>query len=195
MSLGLEAAASVIGAYRWTELQLFSLTGGWVPGTADPEVRLHLDLVSGEHGWHAELWGERLPVLDRLDPEALTRPLGDALGPLFSTVKDALGEGQPDGGLLTLLRLAALYRVLLPRLLSTYERHLRHSVPVTDGPTIRVLRLVLRDEVESWQLGEMLLERTVRSPEDVRAVAALQVRLETTIVESRLGPGLVPWPM
>lgn len=193
--LGLHEAAALIGAYRWTELQLFSLTGSWVHDCDDPETRVHLDLVSGEHGWHAEIWEERLPVVDGMDAQALTRPSGSALEPLFSSVPAAVAEvASSTGAAAGALRMAVLYRVLVPRLLATYEHHLRHSAPVSDGPTIRALRIVLRDELESWQIGEMLLERQLRSASDVAGLAALQARLESTLVEAGPGPGLVPWP-
>lgn len=193
IALPLEQWAALVGAYRWIEQRLFELAGSWVQLTADPETRLHLDLVSGEHGWHAELWEERLPVLDRLDPASLTRPLGPALGPLFAEVH-RLDHADRAGQTGTVLRLAILYRVLVPRLLATYERHLRRSVPVSDGPTIRVLRMVVRDELESWQAGETLLERATCTPDDVTLAADTQARLETIVVNARVGAGLVPWP-
>jgi hypothetical protein len=167
------------------EQRLFELSGAWAAEVTVPEVQIHLDQVSGQHAWHAELWMARLPVLDGTDPEALTRPAGPAVGPLFDALVDSSG---------TVERLAGLYRVVLPRLLVTYDRHLLRAAPVADAPTVRALRLVRRDEIESWQEGEALLQRLLVGPGDAAAAAAVQQRLESSVVASAVGEGLVPWP-
>ena len=114
VSLPVVGVATLLGAYRWTEHRLFELTGAWAAEPAPPAVRVHFDVVSGEHAWHAELWAARLPVLDWFDPDAVTGPLGsagplrpvpqveeirlhlarDALG-LWQRTEDERGTGQP----------------------------------------------------------------------------------------------------
>jgi hypothetical protein len=183
--LTLAQAAERFGAYRWAEQRLFELTGAWAAEATSPEARIHLDVVSGQHAWHAELWAARLPVLDGTDREALTRPAGPVLGPLLDEVARTSG---------TVARLAALYRVVVPRLLTTYGRHLRRAAPATDAPAVRALRLVRRDEVESWEAGEALLEHLVVGAGDAAAAAAVQARLEAGLVASWAGWGLLPWP-
>ncbi len=86
-SLDLLAAAEMIGGYRWLEHRLFEITGAWSAQAHDPGVRLHLFEASHQHAWHAQLWADRLPQLDQLDPEALSVPYGPAAGSLI----DALG--------------------------------------------------------------------------------------------------------
>ncbi len=184
-ALPLERAAEHVGAYRWVERRLFELTGAWAAEADLPAVQVHLDRVSTEHAWHAELWEDRLPVLDGTDREALTRPAGPALGALIDTLA-ATGQ--------TLGRLAGLTRVVLPRLLVTYDRHLARAVPVADGPVVRALRLVRRDELEAWAEGEALLEGALRTTADAAVVAEAQQRLEAAVVGAAIGGGLVPWP-
>lgn len=184
-ALTLFRTAELVGAYRWTERRLFELTGAWAVEADAPAVRLHLDRVSAEHAWHAELWAARLPVIDGVDPDALTRPLGPAVGPLMEALAATAG---------TVGRLAGLYRVVLPRLLVTYHRHLERAVAVADGPVVRALRLVRRDEAESWAQGESLLEGALATPSDADAAAEVQRRLEATVVAAGAGEGLVPWP-
>jgi hypothetical protein len=167
------------------ERRLFELTGTWAAEVTVPEAQVHFDVVSGQHAWHAELWAARLPVLDGVDPEALTRPSGPAVGPLF----DALGE--PTG---TVERLAGLYRVVLPRLLVTYQRNLLLAAPVADAPAVRVLRLVRRDEIEAWEAGEALLQSLLAGPEGAAAATAVQGRLESSLAASGVGSGLLAWP-
>jgi hypothetical protein len=123
--LTLGQAAERFGAYCWVERRLFELTGAWSAEATPPEVRIHLDVVSGQHGWHAGLWADRLPVLDGVDHDALTRPGGPVMGPLI----DELARQQGTAG-----RLAGLYRVVVPRLIVTYDRHLGRATAAADAP-------------------------------------------------------------
>jgi len=205
--LRLHELAQLVGCYRWIEHRLFELTGAWATDVPLPEVQLHLHQVSLQHAWHAELWAERLPVLDGVDPRTLTRPLGPVVGPLLA----ALAGEEPGwhvGGAATpepmaptagegwgvVQRLAGLYRVVVPRLLTTYGLHLARAVPTTDGPVIRALRLVHRDELEDWQAGERLLEEVLARPHDASVAAGVQQRFESLVVAGDVGPGLIPWP-
>ncbi|HEX6167420.1 MAG TPA: hypothetical protein VFZ30_11570, partial [Acidimicrobiales bacterium] len=54
-------------------------------------------------------------------------------------------------------RLAAIYRVALPRVTAAYRDHLALTTPVTDGPTIRALGLVLADLDADTRAGLDLL--------------------------------------
>ena len=99
-------------------------------------------------------------------------------------------QGPAAGG--TLLRLVALARVVLPRLVAGYGLHLRRAAPVADAPVVRTLRLVVRDEVEAWQATETLVQTLVNRPHDIAVVTAHQQALESVL--AGIGPGLVPWP-
>lgn len=192
-ALPLRLAASLYGSYRWVEQQLFELTGAWAAEAWVPAVAVHLDQVSAEHGWHAELWRDRLPVIDGWDHGRLTRPLTPGLARLFEVLATAGGAPGSDGGA-TAERLGALHRVVLPRLLVTYRRHLRMTAEVADGPVIRVLRLVRSDELESWEAGEGLLEELATSTGGGATANGVQDRLETVLRESGTGSGLFRWP-
>ncbi len=177
-------AATLVGAYRWVEHRLFELTGAWAAEPAPPAVQVHLDGVSAQHAWHAELWADRLPVLDWFDPDGVTASFGSS-GPLL----DALGRlADPVG------RLSGLYRVVVPRLVAGYDRHLARTVPATDGPVVRALRLVGRDEVDAWRSGEALLQALMTSPGDASTAADAQRELEAVVVADGGQIGLFPWP-
>ena len=239
-TLRLHESATLVGCYRWVEHRLFELTGSWAPEAATPAVQLHLDEVSIQHAWHADLFSDRLPVLDGVDPAALTVPCGPVAGPLLAAVAasaaavggaegdmdddaeddvndddvdddvedaDDDADGDPDddtegaeddtGGdtgsvLADVARLTALYRVLVPRLLTSYDRHLGRAAPVTDAPLIRALRLVLRDELETWLAGESLVQELVVTPEAARVASETQARLESLTLE--VPGGIVAWP-
>jgi hypothetical protein len=197
-------AAAMIGSHRWVEHRLFEMTGAWSATGAHPAVRLHLFEMSHQHAWHAQLWADRLPALDGVDPEALSVPLGPALGPLFEGVwstgtapgaadgPEAQRAGAEPGPATDVARLSALYRVVLPRLIATYGRHLATSSVVSDSPTIRALELVLRDETAQWQAGECLLQSLLADPEACHVAAEAQRTLEVLVVTTGVGPGLVP---
>jgi hypothetical protein len=182
-ALPIARTATLVGAYRWAEHRLFELTGAWAAEPSPPAVQVHLDEVSAQHAWHAELWADRLPVLDWFDPDRVTVPFGSA-GPLF----DALGDlAEP------VRRLAGLYRVVVPRLVAGYDHHLARTVPATDGPVIRTLRLVGRDEVDAWRAGEARLQALLTSPAEASAAADAQRELEAVVVANGGQVGLFPW--
>ena len=204
-ALPLDATAALVGGYRWIEQALFVLLGSWVTEATVPEVQVHLDAQSARHAWHAELWAERLPVRDGADPDSLSvapSPVDEVLTALAGhdgadhvgdsawSVSDG-GEGDGPG---VLPRLAGLYRVVLPRLVVTYQRHLGMTSSITDGPLIRALRLVLADEIEDWHAGELLLQRLVTRVDDVAAVHAVHQHLEMLVVGSGVVTGLVNLP-
>jgi hypothetical protein len=183
--LDLHGAAGLLGAYCAIERALFELTGA-LAGTAeldDPEVLVFLDGLSGEHAWHAELWSDRLPVLSSIDPRTLVtvpEPAGRAL--------DDLRTRPP------IAQIAGLVRVVLPRLISSYARHEAAASPAAERPTLRALRLVLRDEIEAWVAGEGHLERLLDTPKAVREAVKVASALEVGLAEASLTRGLVPWP-
>ncbi len=190
-ALGWEAQARIIGGYQWIERRLFEVLGGWVTSEAVPEARLMFDVYSQQHAWHGELWAERLPVLDGLDTATLTLPPSTEVDRLLSLLAGGPpGQAPAAGG--TLLRLVALARVVLPRLVAGYGLHLRRAAPVADAPVVRTLRLVVRDEVEAWQATETLVQTLVNRPHDIAVVTAHQQALESVL--AGIGPGLVPWP-
>jgi hypothetical protein len=193
-----------VGEYRWIENALYGLLGEWVLDTPVAAVQVHLDGQSMRHSWHAELWSERLPVLAGADPDSLTVPSAPSAA-LFAALSgtqvpsDVPGSSWPPAADVperpgALPRLAAIYRIVLPRLVTSYQRHLRVASAITDGPVARSLRLVLNDELEDWQAGERLVQRLVTRPHDVAAVYEFLQRLESLVVGAGARSGLVPFP-
>ncbi|MGA3148489.1 MAG: hypothetical protein ABSF33_13585 [Acidimicrobiales bacterium] len=205
LPLTLGATAALVGEYRWIENALYGLLGSWVTDMPVAAVKLHLDQQSLRHAWHAELWADRLPVLTGADPMSLTVPSATSAA-LFAALDGFVPTSglpgstwppagdEPAGRPGALPRLAGLYRVVLPRLVTSYERHLGVTGPVTDGPVARALRLVLNDEIEDWLAGERLVERLVTRPHDVVAVHEFLQRLETAVVGAGARSGLVVLP-
>ena len=172
----LEDAARRAGHHRWTEMRFFELMGGWVPGVAEPEAKIHLHVAARHHGWHAGLWADQLPDADD-GVRRLTVPPGEGIRSLFEALRGPDGAGTAE-------KLVAVYRVLLPHLVATYRSELDGASEVRDGPAIRVLRLVLRDEEEDWRRGELLVRSLLRSGDEIRRAAAHQGRLEAVLASA-----------
>lgn len=177
-ALSLRESARRMGAYRWIESRLFEVLGGWAVSVPELEVKLALAAHAREHAWHAELWRDQLPTAGGMTPEGLTRPANDGIEAFL----DALVE--PGGPERTIERLVGAYRVLVPRLIAAYSGHLDVASAVSDGPVIRVLRLVLRDDLEGWSRGEALIQSLLGTEQQVRAAAQQQGRLEWKIAEA-----------
>jgi hypothetical protein len=175
-ALTLEESGRIIGQYRWIEMRAFEILGGWVPGVAELDVKLSIAAHARHHAWHATLWRDRLPELAGVDHEALTVPANAELARFVDTL------GEETGAEHTIEKLVGIYRILIPRLVTRYGAHLEQASPITDGPTIRSLRLVLGDELEDWREGEMLIQFLLVDEATVRRAADRQARLEALLV-------------
>jgi hypothetical protein len=183
--LTLQDSARRAGHYTWAERRLFEVLGSWIGGVAEPAVKVHLSAHSRHHAWHADLWHDRLPALHDLDPERLVVAANDELVAFMAAM------AEPDAPDPTVERLVGVYRVLIPHLVVAYTRHLGAASAVTDGPTIRVLKLVLNDEMEAWRDGELLIQSLVDSPAAVDRATGHAARLHKMLLAAGgvAGPG------
>jgi hypothetical protein len=167
----------VAGHSRWVEARLFEVLGGWVVVEPDPEVKATLAAHSLRHAWHADVWRDRLPRVAHLDADALTVPAGDGVAEVVTALEGTAGADQ------TVERLAAVARVVLPRLVAAYRGRLQAAHPLADGPTARWLGLVVADEAAA--LAEV--DRLLRARLDVgevgleHRVGGLRARLESLL--------------
>jgi hypothetical protein len=170
--LGFEDAARLAGQCQWFEMRLFEVLGGWAESEDDPRAKLLLRAHSFRHAWHGDLWKGRLPVSGPLEGPALTAPAGDGVAAVLEGLASARG---PE-------RLAGLYRVVMPHLVTAYTRHLEEADPAAEAPTVRWLRLIVADEVAAWREGERLLEDLVAGSAEVDRAGAEQSRMERLVV-------------
>ena len=174
--LSLEASARRIGHYCWIEMRAFEILGAWTATVPEPAVKAALATHSRQHGWHAEVWHDLLPVIGETGVDSYITPATPALGAFVEAL------AAPEAADLTIEKLVGAYRVLLPHAAVTYADHLDHASPISDGPAIRALRLVLADQLDHWHEGEALLRAQVRSDTDVDRAASHQLQLERLLL-------------
>lgn len=176
-SRGLTEAARCAGGYAWIEMRLFEMLGRWASGVPAPAVAARLGTTSRHHGWHAELWHEHLPSIPGLEAGELVAAPDDGTAAVVADLDDAPPET-------TVEALATTYRVLVPRLVGAYDRHLARTSPVTDAPVARTLRIVLADSVPDWIAGEQQLASLLTDRDAVERAAAQTARLELLLAEA-----------
>ena len=125
--------------------------GGWIALT--PE--LPAKLLFGRHVWdcaqHADAWGRRLPELRA--PAQQSEPANDAMVAFMRQLES------PEGPSQTLERIAGVYAVLKPHLVTLYARHLASANPVYEPPTRRILARCLEEERRHAAAGAIVLGR------------------------------------
>ncbi len=177
-AFSVEETARRVGNYKWIEMRLFEVLGGWVATVPELDIKMRLGTHCYKHAWHAELWHKRLPELREMNPERLTQPANDELVEFV----DAMTE--PEAPDQTIEKLVGVYRVLIPHKIAAYTYHLNNTSSITDAPTQRSLRFALNDEIEDWRDGEMLIQSLIEDEEEVHRAAAHQARLEILMVKA-----------
>lgn len=169
----LHARARRTGQWAWLERRLFEIVGGWAGTTEDPASSVLFGEMSRRHGWHAEVFFDRLPELASVDAEQLVTSPGPATDALLAAV-----AAQPP----VIGRLVATYRVLLPLLVTEYRSTLVTLSPVAEPSLRRWLDIVVRDDLEEWARGHEVLSGALVTAEDVRDAGDRQVALDLLVL-------------
>ena len=162
-------SARRIRNYRYAEERLTRVLGGWIALT--PE--LPAKLLFGRHVWdcaqHADAWGRRLPELRA--PAQQSEPANDGTVAFMRLLET------PEGPRQTLERIAGVYLVLKPHLVTLYTRHLAAANPVYEPPTRRILARCLEEERRHAAAGAIVLRRLGADASARTRVADWQRRL------------------
>lgn len=182
-----EETAKRVGHYKWLEMKIFELMGGWVATIPELDVKLRLGTHCYHHAFHSELWHKRLPELREMSPEKVTVPPNDE----FVAFIDALSA--PEAADRTIEKMVGMYRVLLPHLIAAYTYHRNNTSSLTDAPTIRALDFCLQDDMEEWRDGEMMVQSLIETPEDAKRAADHHAELTSLMLAAGgiAGPGSV----
>ena len=183
----MEESARRVGNYKWIEMRLFEVLGGWVATVPELDVKLRLGTHCYHHAWHSELWHKRLPELREMNPERLTAPPNDELVAFVAAMTE------PEGPGLTIEKLVGAYRVLIPAKIAAYTYHLNNTSTITDAPTIRSLKFALADEFDDWRDGEMMLQSLIQSEAELDRAIAHQAKLQKLMLAAGgiAGPGTI----
>lgn len=158
--------------YRYLEIQLMEMVGGWSHTTP----QLAFKATFGYHVWDyavaADLLGERLEQLR--SGRAREEPATDEFARLCEHVWNLED---------TIARLVAVYRVLEPHLVSTYVYHADATDPMTDTPTVRLLRQLAGQGQSHVAWGQAVLDSLTDSAEARRRAVEVQADIETRLVE------------
>ena len=173
-------SARLLGGYAWSEQRLFEILGSWVPTTTDPAAIVLLDVQSRHHAWYASVWIDRLPELREVPRDrVVVAPAGG-----FGGFLDAVAAVPPSG----LERVGTLVGVVLPHLLSTYERHLDRLGAVADAPLQRWMGIVVADLRADLDAGREVLRELSTADGDAGRARAEQARMAAEL--DRLGAAL-----
>ena len=182
--------AELLGGRVWLERRLFETLGRWATdAAADSEsdgaagaAALHLADASRRHGWHAQVWFDRLPELSGFDVEARVVPSDPRLVELF----DLLDGAEPATA--SVVRLDGYARVLLPRMIGAYRDTLGRLGAAADASVARWSRLVLVDDLESWEQSQSVLQQLVRTEAQLDALATSRRRIDSLLLGGELLP-------
>ena len=125
-----EETARRVGNYKWIEMRLFEVLGGWVATVPELDVKLRLG---------TPLLPPRLAR--RAVAQAPARAAGDEPRPphgarrTTSWSPSSTPLTEPEAPELTIEKLVGVYRVLIPHKIAAYTYHLNNTSTITDAPT------------------------------------------------------------
>jgi hypothetical protein len=167
--LEVDESAKTVRHYRYAVERMTRILGGWMALTPELSAKLLL----GRHVWdsaqHADAWGKRLPELRAA--AQVSEPANARLVAFLDAVEAAERPEQ------TIERVVAIYRVLKPHLLATYQAHLASANTVYEPPTCRILARCIEDERRHVAAGETVLRHLLRTPELEARAHACEARL------------------
>jgi Protein of unknown function (DUF455) len=157
--------------YRYLEIQLMEMIAGWSHTTPQLAYKATFGYHVYDHARNADELGERLEQLrsgrDREEPATDEfAQLCEHVWRLESTID----------------RLVAVYRVLEPHLVSTYVYHADATDPLTDTPTVRLLRHLAGVDQSHVAWGQAVLDSLTAAPDDRKRALGVQADLEERLV-------------
>jgi Protein of unknown function (DUF455) len=158
--------------YRYLEEQLMEMIGGWSQTTPALAHKAAFGYHVYGHAQAATLLGERLRQLR--SGGGRSRSASDDFSKLCEHVwnLDDVVE-----------RLVAVYRVLEPHLVSTYVYHADATDPLTDAPTVRLLRQLGGMDQSHIAWGQAVLDSLTQSRAERERAIEVQADIEGRLVE------------
>jgi len=147
------------------ERRCMEILAAWIWNTPDLDSKLSFGLHSYEDAAHADLCFHRQKELQPGLPSYGWKPRPLALETLDLVCREvAQATSLP-------CKLSGLYGSLKPWLLRQYEEHLQSADPILEGPTLRILEGIIREESLQISLGKKWLEQQVERDANAREKA------------------------
>lgn len=169
---GVKENSQRLSNYRYLEIQLMEMIGGWSHTTPQLALKATFGYHVYDHAQAADMLSERLEQLR--SGRTSQEPATDEFAQLCEYVWQL--ESVVD-------RLVAVYKVLEPHLVSTYVYHADATDPMTDTPTVRLLRQLASIGQSHVAWGQAVLDNLTREPEERRRAIEVQADLEARLLE------------
>jgi hypothetical protein len=172
--------------YRYAERICMVTGAGWAPTCPTIKMKWTLSEFAYDDAVHHHDLGMRLPELRVLEGADYSNP---------PTLRSSTAEEPPNDDFVTfcdelqgqgdeLLRVVGLYRVLKTHLAVNYRYHMQATDPVSDGPTVRILKHILVDEEEHLKWGQQIYEELATTAALRRGALEWQMHLEELLVNA-----------
>lgn len=171
-----------LGCYVWMESRFFEVLGRWSLDIEDDRAAAMVATHSAHHGWRAEQWYRLLPLLGSAPPESFVAAPGASASALVAGL-DAPSSGAPSD----VLRLAGMYFAAIPALRAAYADHSDSGSPVSEAPTLRMLRIISADTDTDVDAGRTAAERLAPGAEGA-------AQTETHLAGLRAHSSALEWP-
>ncbi len=131
-----ETNKRLLNRYRFIEYEILRILTGWLPATANMDLKLAMGRLLWEDAQHVQYLYQRLREIQT----PAFRPPGDA------ALEQLMAEAIHAPNELDLL--AGLFRVIKPALVAAYEWHRAQTFANPDAPTLYAFKHILVDETE-----------------------------------------------
>lgn len=160
--------------YRYLEVELMEMFGGWTEGMVHIPVRVGMGLHMYEQAVNADLLSWRLFGMKSRRMTRCVAPSDEfvRLCERIWLLPDAVG------------RIVGAYRVLKPHLVTVYRYHAEATDPVADAATVRTLRRLIDTHESHLRWAQDMFEQLAATPQARRKALDLQAELETQLVAS-----------
>jgi hypothetical protein len=126
----------LLNRYRFVEYEMLRILAGWLPATAQMELKLAIGWLLWEDAQHVQHLYQRLR---EIQTPAFRDPSDETLLRLMAEAIHAPSERD---------LLAGLCRVIKPALAAAYRWHMRQTFANPDAPTLYAFKHILLDEDE-----------------------------------------------
>jgi hypothetical protein len=135
----------LLNRYRFIEYETLRILAGWLPATAQMDLKLAMGRLLWEESQHVQHLYQRLR---EIQTPAFRPPDDEALEHLMAEALHAPSEWD---------LLAGIFRVIKPALVQTYRWHVEQTFANPDAPTLYALKHILVDEEEQLRWAEQTL--------------------------------------